>query len=312
MDITSEYEFVPLEANRIAALIRLYKSVFKVSYTHEQIKAKYFNDYSGICAQGHFAIYNGKVVAFHGAIPLIMSQNGAQELCAQFGDAMTLKSHTGKGLFTILGKLTEAKLKDLGVKFVWGFPNQNSEYGYVNKLNWKGKQRMQCFIIPLKKLSTEQIHRKSKVLYRGYLDKMLKTITPYLHEKQGFGSTDYDTSGGIYRSLDYFKYKSFGSNYLIKINDHKVWIKPVGGLLIGDIELTSPERLMKTIEALKTLAIKLGLNKIVIQASPNSRLYAWMKEKYSPFDSWLIGFKDFDSSFDFDQLQFTYGDLDTF
>jgi len=306
------YSFVPLELTHLNELIQLYKKVFGIRYSVEQMKAKYFNDYTGIRAQGYFAFYKGKAVAFHGAIPQIMQQGKKKELCAQYGDAMTLKAHSGNGLFTKLGELTDERLKEKGVRFVWGFPNQNSEYGYVNKLNWKGHKRMQCFIIPLKKISKEQFQRKSKLLYPAYLKKVKLLLEGYLQNKIAFGSIDIESLGGIERSRDFYNYKSFTPNYFVEINGCTVWVKPVGGLLIGDIELKTEEKLLETIEHLKNLAVKLGLNKIIVQASPKSKLNQWMKVHYASFDSWLIGYKDFNSSLDIDKLQFTYGDLDTF
>ena len=312
MDSIKDYSFASLELNHLTDLIYLYKKVFGILYSKEQMKAKYFNEYTGIRAQGYFAFHQGKAVAFHGAIPVYVSQGGKIELSAQFGDAMTLKKHTGKGLFTKLGELTELKLKGLGVKFVWGFPNQNSEYAYVHKLNWMGQQRMNCYTIPLKKISSEPLFRKSGILYQHYLKHVKSTLKSIIQEKRSFSSIDTMHHGGIDRSTDFYNYKSFTPNYFINLNGTTVWVKPQGGLLIGDIELSGTHAMEEIVRDLKLLAKKLKLNKIVLQASPKSSLNLRMKKLYNPINSWLIGYKNFNSSFHLEDLQFTYGDLDTF
>ena len=312
MATTKPYNFVPLDDQNMHLLIPLYKKVFGVSYTLDQIKAKYQPEFTGIFAQGHFAYYQGDAVAFHGAIPMLMRFKNKLELCAQYGDAMTLKSHAGQGLFTRLGELTDQVLMEKGVKFVWGFPNQNSEYGYVNKLGWQGRERMKCYILKLNTLSSEVLFRKTKILESIKQEQIKKKLSPYLIEKKKLQSIDTHVSGGIDRSLDFYNYKSFTPNYFIRINDTKVWIKPLGGLLVGDLEIKSETQVLESLNDLKQLAKKLGLNKVILQASPKSELNQILKENYSSIDSWLIGYKNFNSNFPLESLQFTYGDLDTF
>ena len=312
MGNTRSYDFVALSEENMHLLIGLYKKVFGRTYTLDQIKAKYQPLYTGLLAQGHFAFYEGKAIAFHGAIPMKMRYKDQIELCAQYGDAMTIKSHNGKGLFTRLGELTDQVLIEKGVRFVWGFPNQNSEYGYVNKLNWKGNERMQCYTFKLSSISTEVISRKTKVLEKQMQERIRNRLKKHLVEKVDLHSIDTKMYGGIDRSAAFYRYKSFSPNYFILLNGTKAWIKPVGGLLVGDLAVKSEEQVFAAVKDLKKLARSIGLNKLVIQASPKSQLNQILKTKYSPTDSWLIGYKDFNSDLPLDQLQFTYGDLDTF
>lgn len=312
MSTTKKYRFESLNERNIHHLITLYKQVFGTNYSLEFIKAKYQNDYTSINAQGHFAFMNEKPVAFHGAIPVIMHQNGKRELCAQYGDAMTLKSHAGNGLFTILGQKTDQLLKELEVKFAWGFPNQNSEYGYVNKLAWKGKARMQCYIIKINSYSTEQLFRKTKIFSKQNQNRINQKLEGITAEKVNLNSIKNETLGGIERSKAFYDYKRFTPNFFIHLNGTKVWVKPQGGLLVGDIEIQSEKQLLETIDSLKDLANTLGLHQLILQASPKSELNQLLKKHYTAIDSWLIGYKNFNSELDLSQLQFTYGDLDTF
>lgn len=312
MVTNNSYRFEKLNESNIHHLVYLYKQVFGTDYSLAFIKAKYGSDYTGIKAQGYFAFFEGKPVAFHGAIPVIMCQVGKKELCAQYGDAMTVKSHAGNGLFTLLGEKTDDLLQTLGVRFAWGFPNQNSEYGYVNKLHWQGVERMQAYIFKIKSLSSEQVLRKSKIFSNLSQSRIEKKLQHLIVPKSNLHSVDVNNYGGIDRSNSFYNYRSFTSNSFISLNGTKVWVKPKGGLLVGDLEVVSETQVLKTIEDLKALASELGLHQLVIQASPKSKLNLILKTKFNAIDSWLIGYKNFNSEFDLTKLQFTYGDLDTF
>jgi hypothetical protein len=305
------YEYHLLSEKNAHLLIELYQKVFKVMYTEEQIRSKYFSTYSGIRSQGHFAFFEGRPVAFHGAIPVLMKYQNQVELAAQYGDAMTLPDHTGNGLFTQLGKLTDAVLQDIGVQFVWGFPNQNSEYGYVNKLNWQGESRMKGFNIPVTTIPSELILRKTKLLERKNQERIKQKLSAMMDDTP-IQSIDTNISPSTDRSNAYFDYKCFSQNYRIRLNDIQIWIKPKGGLLVGDIAAKTTSEVKQAVEDLKQLAKDIGLHKIVIQSSPNSLIYESLKNDYESFDSWLIGYKNFSSEFPLDQLALTYGDLDTF
>ena len=143
-----DYHIEPISKKHFTNLKILYKLVFGNDYSLSYIEKKYNTEYLGKSLFGHLAFYNEKPVAFHGAIPVLMKYKNQYELAAQYGDAMTLKEHNGNGLFTKLGKLTDEQLKKEGIRFVWGFPNQNSEYGYINKMEWDYSNRMQ-FNAPL-------------------------------------------------------------------------------------------------------------------------------------------------------------------
>jgi hypothetical protein len=309
---STDYQYQALTESNLHWLIPLYQKIFNKKYSLEQIRAKYQPYYTGINAQGHFALYDGKPVAFHGAIPVFMNYKDQIELAAQYGDAMTLKTHSGKGLFTKLGKLTDEVLKTKNVRFVWGFPNQNSEYGYVNKLDWKGKNRMQAYILPLAKISSEVISRKSKVGQKKVQKLIESKLEPIRVKKQGLQSVDDSNFPTVDRSKDFYNYKQFSPNYMIRVNGVKAWIKTEGGLLIGDMEAKDEKQFFKTIAALKELGKSLGLHKVIIQLANQSQQNKWMKKEYAAVDSWLIGYKNFNSEFPLDQLQLTYGDLDTF
>ncbi len=308
------YTFHPLTKNNLQDVQKLYKLVFGNEYSINYIIKKYDTSYLIDGYFGHIAYFNEEPVAFHGAIPILMQYNGVYEIAAQYGDAMTLSTHNGKGLFTKLGQLTDIELQKAGIKFVWGFPNQNSEYGYVNKLDWKFKERIVGFkcknsIISLEKIS--KLNSKISLVYKKHIEKVFykykcgNLLIGSVYKNDNIVSTT--------RSKDFYNYKSLNQNFVIEIEKVKFWIKIKNGLLIGDIETPSTHQFYIALNTLKKIAFQNGLHEITIQASPNTLIEELMNEtKWKRFDSWIVGYKDFSSSFPLANLKLTFGDLDTF
>jgi len=307
------YTIVPLSSANIKDLTYLYKRVFGNLMTLDMVKTKFDTSYLGTGYFGHLAYADNQPVAFHGAIPVLMKYKGVYELAAQYGDAMTLPEHTGKGLFTTLGKKTDEQLKKAQVKFVWGFPNQNSEYGYLNKLNWVYKERMQRFNVKTAVVPIEKITRKFSVSHDLYSKHIKSVFEKYKTHKTIEGSV-YMTPNTVStsRDTDYYSYKSFTGNFTIEIEDVLFWLKIKNGLLIGDIETSSEAQFHAAFKILKQIATLNGISEINIQASPNTLITKLMTKYQNPLESWVIGFKSFSSNFPLDHLKLTLGDLDTF
>ncbi|WP_296381225.1 GNAT family N-acetyltransferase [Winogradskyella sp.] len=308
------YTIAPLSLENIKDLAYLYKKVFGNNYTIDIIKQKYDTSYLDLSHFGHIAYNKMQPIAFHGAIPVLMEHNGNYEIAAQYGDAMTLPKYTGNGLFTELGKLTDNQLKKANVKFVWGFPNQNSEYGYLNKLDWQYVDRMQGFKIKTGMLAVEKVTRKLNFTNQLYESHILKVFKNY--------TTDTKIKGSVYnekdivstcRNEDFYNYKSFANNFTIAINGVLFWVKIKNGLLIGDIETPSEQHFYDSLNQLKNIAAKNGIGEIIFQTSPNTQITDLLKNKVDEcFESWVVGYKSFISNFPLEKLKLTFGDLDTF
>ena len=308
------YTITPLSLKNLNDLCFLYKKVFNNDVSLEMISKKFETSYTGISYFGHLAYSNKKPVAFHGAIPIIMTYNGKEELAAQYGDAMTLKEHTGNGLFTKLGKLTDTKLKEAGVKFVWGFPNQNSEYGYMNKLNWKYVDRTQGFILKTNSIPIEKFAQKfnftKNILQRNITSVFEKHKTNKIIKSSVLNEKEYVTT---LRNKAYYDYKSFTGNFKIDIDGVLFWIKIKNGLLVGDIESPNEKLFFQALQKLKLMASNCGIGELVFQASPNTSITKLLDSlNVEKFESWAVGYKNFNSNFPLEKIKLTFGDLDTF
>ncbi len=307
------YHFEKLGAHNLSALVFLYKEVFGNTYSLAYVQRKFDTSYLSTGPFGHIAFFENSPVAFHGAIPVKMCYREEIELAAQYGDAMTLSAHAGKGLFTKLGRLTDEQLQEAGVKFVWGFPNQNSEYGYVNKLQWQSKERMLGFRIKLRRLSIEKISKRMGFLSRKYRKRLAAIINPLRTNTFPRGSIDKSKAVTVARSSAYYQYKSFGGSICINLSGVIFWIKILGGHLVGDVEVTDGANFQKGLAQLRALAGRLGVDQIIFQASPKTLISKSLEDIVDEvFESWMVGYKNFNSDFPLHSMKYTFGDLDTF
>lgn len=111
-----------------------------------------------------YLMWEGKKLIGHYAVsPMEMKYNGSIIKTALSMTTMTHPEYGGKGVFSKLAEKLYSDLKnDYGYKMVWGFPNNNSHYGFIKNLNWKD-----ISVIPMMtlKLSEMRMTRSDDVLY---------------------------------------------------------------------------------------------------------------------------------------------------
>lgn len=81
---------------------------------------------------------NDKLVGHYAVSPCVMQVENQELFTAQSLTTMTHPDYTGKGIFKSLSKAMFQDLEEnLNCKAIWGFPNNNSHYGFVKRLQWK-------------------------------------------------------------------------------------------------------------------------------------------------------------------------------
>ena len=302
-----------LSASNLHHLVVLYRQVFGKKVDVNFVQGKMDASRLGLGYFGHLALEEDQPVAYYGAVPFAMTLDGKMEIGAQSGDAMTLPSHAGKGLFTQLGEATDQQLEQAGVRFVWGFPNQNSEYGYTRKLHWQHMHRMHAYRFSVRSLPVEAVARKTGWTGQVYRQWAQKRLQVHLSKKAAFpGSVAGDGFGGSLRDAAFFEYKQFTPNFILELEGKQVWISLRSGLWVGDLEIMSQTEFARVLERLKTLAGQLGLKEVVFQFSPNTHFDRILSKNSSPTPTWIAGYKNYSSDFELDRLRFSFGDLDTF
>jgi hypothetical protein len=308
---SQEYRFERLSAENIHYLVPLFKKVFKKEVTLSFLMAKYNTSYLNISFLGHLAFYEKDPVAFSGFIPARFIWKEVEEIGAQSADSMTLQEHRGKELFTEICRLNEQVLRSNGINFAFGFTNQLSEPVLVNKLGWQCFHRTTAFVIPVKKFRINQILWKlgfGKAKEKKTGDR-LKSISVNKIFDNPLGNNE---NVHLLYNKEYFKYKSFQQNHMIRLNGVIAWIKVGKVLTIGNIEKCAPDIFLETIQRLVELAGTVGAVKLVMQFSENSDQADLLKKIYPAIVGSAIIYKPFNTVIPFGRSVFSYGDIDTF
>ena len=310
---TKEYRVDRLNESNLKDLAKLHSEVYGTPVDENYFLKKYDTSYTGLENVGYLA-YNpeGKPVAYYGVIPCLIRFKDEVMLAAQSADTMTHPQHRYKGMFVDLSNRAFELCRQLGIRLVFGFPNQNSYHGAVNKLGWRMTETMTCFFIPVKTLPLESVARKIRLskLYRQYARLVLRRRLLSAHGTSN--SVMPDGYAGVLRSEEYFAYKTYSPSTTLKIGDARVWISNRAGMLIGDMENVDEANFEVVINKLTSIARKLGIRQIQFHCSPGTTLHRLFSQKFRAVASYPQLFQDFGSSIAPEKIKFTFADIDIF
>lgn len=78
------------------------------------------------------------LVGHYAVSPVEMIVGGERKLTALSMTTMTHPSYAGRGIFSKLAESLYKEIRDTNnIEIVWGFPNNNSHYGFIKNLQWK-------------------------------------------------------------------------------------------------------------------------------------------------------------------------------
>jgi len=225
---------------------------------------------------------------------------------------MTHPEHRNKGLFVELALTTFQLCRELKIRLLFGFPNQNSLPGFVNKLGWQVTHTMDCFVIRTGNSPFKRFLNKIPVIKNWYGMYQKNILKSYAEQHNGLeNSVVKDGCSGVYRDDDYFRYKTYTDNRLIKAGKSKAWVKINDILLIGDVEV-APDDFDDMMYELKKLAAKLGLKQIHFHASPCTSLHGLFAMRFKSISSFPVIFKILGNDLPLEKFKFTSADIDTF
>jgi hypothetical protein len=302
-----------LNTEHLTDIEQLYAAVYGKQATPGFFAKKYDTAFTGVEYTG-FIAYNSQrqPIAFYAVIPCFIKCGDQIILAAQSADTMTHPDHRIKGLFVELSLTTFQLCRDLNIQLLFGFPNQNSLPGAVNKLSWQITDTMDCFIIHTGNFSWKRVLDRFsvlKILYARYQKRILKR---YLAKENRIDNSVFkDDCDGVYRDELYFKYKTYTDTKFIKINASILWVKISSILLIGDISVL-PDDFDDTMYELKKLANKLGIKQIHFHASPGTTLHSLFAMRFNSIPSFPVLFKVLGGDLQIDKIKFTSADIDTF
>lgn len=138
-------------------ILELFKLVFK-----KDLSAKYWNwrflENPAYEKPMIYLMWDGSVLAGHYAVsPVKMKFESEVKMTALSMTTMTHPEYGGRGIFSDLASgLYKDISENSGVSMVWGFPNNNSHYGFVKNLKWSDKE-----VIPSLTINPSLLKRKS-------------------------------------------------------------------------------------------------------------------------------------------------------
>lgn len=308
------YSVVRLNKENLSDLARLHLAVYGKAVSPDFFPKKYTTAFTGVEYVGVIA-YNDQQepVGFYGVIPCFVNYNGKKYLAAQSADTMTHPKHRYKGLFVDLSNQTFALCRDSGIHLVFGFPNQHSYHGAVNKLGWQQTDTMSFFIIPVNASLLARLGNRYGFLqktYKAYCRWVLKNFI--LDEKGVQNSSISDGYGGVCRDGDYLEYKTYSPTMVINISGVKVWLSLRHYLMIGDMEGVTDANFSEVMNGLKRIASRFGKTQIQFHCSTGTRLHDLFASHFPVQPSYPVLFQDFGSPVPKEKIKFTFADIDIF
>ncbi len=295
----------------------LYKLSFDIHEPISFIEKKYATEEFGQKNVGVLAIdTENNPAAYYGVFPIVMQYNSKDFLVAQSGDTMTSPNHRKKGLFTRLAKEAYDLAEDLGIKMVYGFPNENSFPGFKHKLNWVFAGEMQKFTIEVSSIPFCELSSKYKSLaplYRSFVAKKIKRYEVSINDIDLSIFNNSNCLGLIKKDQNFFNYKmSNATTYLVQQDGFTLLIKTGPHLMIGDVGIIEESQCEALISSIKKISRGLGCKKAILTMSKNHWLYGFISKHIESKDSLPIGFFEIDKSINYKEIQFTGADYDTF
>lgn len=273
-----EYIFYRVGPEHYPALITLYAETFGSRLTIASLGKRYATSALGAPHIGFMAIHqeSGAAAAYYGVFPHQIIRGEDIMTVAQSGDTMTHPAHRKKGLFIRLAKMTYAACEAAGIRYIYGFPNENSLPGFLKHLDWKQTDEVVRYDLKLR-FKTFPLSRLA-ARYPFFRNLQLWLARRVLHplrvnRPEEFTSLLAPGYFRVYRDRHYLDYKSSPETFFIQTDNVICWIRLTDVFWVGEVSdysALSPAVLRR----LKRLAFLSGFNTIVFHLNKSVPLPA--------------------------------------
>jgi len=312
--MVDNYQIHRIDSTRLKDLQVLSRAVLGKEISMRFLQRKFSTQHTGKSYIGYIA-YNEtrNPVAYYGLYPCVIFFNGNKITGALSGDTMTHPDHQGKGLFVTLAKKTFELAKTEGITCAFGFPNQNSYAGSL-KAGWTyNGEKTRLYTVHVKTFAFAKFFRKypwTQFFYKNYSAIVLGF---YKSSKKYFpNSVIEENTGGILHDENFFRYKNYTDNKIVKVAGVNVWVKINGELKIGDVERTDTVNFIQLLKSLKKLSSWLGCSSVSFLTTPET----WLDDALSKHDpgqeTFLVARINWAPEFPVEKIKFSAGDFDTF
>lgn len=298
-----------LNNERLKDVRFLAKEVLKKDHPLSYWEAKYNTSYLGL-NHACFLAYNGtQPIAFAGILPMPFRQDDHQIIAAQTCDYVTLSEYRQHGYHRKLLERSLDLLSDAGVPFLFALMSEDS-YVAGKRTGFTFRERHLLWNVAVQRIPTDALQRKfgfdNAKRYDRILGDLLAAPGAFQnqHIREGYLGVDYHE--------DWFRFKSYTPNYVIRLEHGLAWIKPFTDLHIGAVQTEQPEHIVPLVEELKTVAKKLGCRNLIFMTEDDSRYNRFLEKEHTSEPCWHPAILELDSTFSTELLRNNYGDFDTF
>ncbi len=308
------YQYAFLNEENFSDLSYLFQQVYQLTISTSVLKKKYKPlDAFSRCFGCFMYTEEGVPISFQGAIPFRLSNGGEEVFGAQSCDSMTVSGYAGRGIFSFLALRVDDLLASCNIKFIYGFPNQNSEGILFGKLGWLKTERMTFFSMNTGSLPLLSFLKLLPAARNAIHKRALKKLNSFGEIQTAFENSERGESKlTVIHDHAFFNYKKEANKAIIRFQNGIVWLKISEVIMVGDLAFSEPERVKDLLNELKQLARKIGIARVIFQCQAGGRSHALLKPLLEEKISWQVGLKPFDDEIDLKEFVATYGDLDTF
>ena len=230
-------------------------------------------------------------MAFCGVVPVRMSVGNKPIMAAQSCDIMVHPEHRKKGLFAVLSERIFALAKEKGIHFIFGFPNNNSYEGFVNRLGFTHLETMHRYTFSFNDSLFKKLSRK----LLGFSMENNNQIIQNEFLNQGFDGVIYDKG--------YNSYKKYNKNKIIEHNGNYYWISRAGDLFVGAIQLKNPDQLTESLQFIEKTEKAVSAT---FMLSPGTQLGDALSKFYKAEEGFPIIVKNISGKYSLDNLKFQF------
>jgi len=125
----------PQSLDELASVLELFRVVYRTDLSAAAYRWRFLDNPFG--APLVTLLWDGATLVGHYAASPMRAWVGGEIAAAQSMTTMTHPSYRNRGVFTALAEDLYARMEQQGIELIWGFPNTQSHYGFVNKLGWR-------------------------------------------------------------------------------------------------------------------------------------------------------------------------------
>jgi len=132
---SGQYEVRRVNSEDVMGLVSLFKETFNKGVSPEFYYWRLFNNPLKL-SWGFVATHKDKIIAFASLTPQQVIYRGKEFIIGTSGSSMVSPDFQRLGIYSKLARVMYKRAYDQHCNFICGFPNRNSHYGRVVKLNW--------------------------------------------------------------------------------------------------------------------------------------------------------------------------------